>query len=50
MNFVYSQGVGATAKHYVANNVETQRMWANSNVDERTLQDVYMTPFEIAVK
>ena len=50
INGVQSQGVGATAKHYVANNVETQRMWANSNVDERTLQEVYMTPFEIAVK
>jgi beta-glucosidase len=50
INGVQSQGVGATAKHYVANNVETQRMWANSNLDERTLQEVYMTPFEIAVK
>ena len=50
INGVQSQGVGATAKHYVANNVETQRMWANSNVDERTLQEVYMMPFEIAVK
>jgi beta-glucosidase len=50
INGVQSQGVGATAKHYVANNVETQRMWANSSVDERTLQEVYMTPFEIAVK
>jgi beta-glucosidase len=50
INGVQSQGVGATAKHFVANNVETQRMWANSNVDERTLQEVYMTPFEIAVK
>ena len=50
INGVQSQGVGATAKHYVANNVETQRMWANSNLDERTLNEIYMTPFEIAVK
>ena len=50
INGVQSQGVGATAKHYVANNVETKRMWANSNVDERTLNEIYMTPFEIAVK
>ena len=50
INGVQSQGVGATAKHYVANNVETQRMWANSNLDDRTLNEIYMTPFEIAVK
>ena len=47
---VQSQGVGTSAKHYVANNVETQRMWANSHVDERTLNEIYMTPFEIAIK
>ena len=50
INGVQSQGVGATAKHYVANNVETQRMWANSNLDDRTLNEIYMIPFEIAVK
>jgi beta-glucosidase len=50
INGVQSQGVGATAKHYVANNVETQRMWANSNLDDRTLNEIYMPPFEIAVK
>ena len=50
INGVQSQGVGATAKHYVANNVETQRMWANSNLDDRTLNEIYMTPFEITVK
>ena len=47
---VQGQGVGATVKHYVANNVETQRMWANSNLDDRTLNEIYMTPFEITVK
>lgn len=50
INGVQSQGVGATAKHYVANNVETQRMWTNSNLDDRTLNEIYMTPFEITVK
>jgi beta-glucosidase len=47
---VQSHGVGTSLKHYVANNVETERMWANSDVDERTLNEIYMTPFEIAVR
>jgi beta-glucosidase len=47
---VQDQGVGTSLKHYVANNVETERMWANSDVDERTLNEIYFTPFEIAVR
>jgi len=47
---VQAQGVGTSLKHFVANNVETERMWANSDVDERTLNEIYMTPFEIAVR
>jgi beta-glucosidase len=47
---VQSQGVGTCLKHFVANNVETKRMWANSDVDDRTLNEIYMTPFEIAIK
>ena len=50
INGVQGEGVGATVKHYVANNVETQRMWANSNLDDRTLNEIYMTPFEITIK
>ncbi len=47
---VQSQGVGACAKHFVANDVEYRRMTASSEVDERTLREVYLAPFEAAVE
>lgn len=50
INGVQSRGVGTSLKHYVANNVETMRMWMDSDVDTRTLHEIYLTPFEIAVR
>jgi beta-glucosidase len=40
------QGIGATAKHYVANDSETDRFTADVRVDERTLRELYLAPFE----
>src|ERR687889_2527959 len=42
-------GVGACLKHLVANESETERNTVNSVVDEATLREVYLLPFEIAV-
>ncbi|KAJ3102262.1 hypothetical protein HDU96_009707 [Phlyctochytrium bullatum] len=47
---IQSQGVIATAKHFIANEQEHFRMLSSSNVDERTLMEVYMLPFEACVK
>ncbi|MDH2427168.1 glycoside hydrolase family 3 C-terminal domain-containing protein [Sphaerisporangium sp. TRM90804] len=47
---VQAHGVAATAKHYVANDSETERLTLDARVDERTLREVYLTPFEAAVE
>src|SRR6201987_700759 len=47
---VQSQGVGTSLKHYAANNQEFERMATSSNLDKRTLREVYLPAFEIAVK
>ncbi|MEA2288550.1 MAG: beta-glucosidase [Solirubrobacteraceae bacterium] len=43
---VQEAGVAATVKHYVANESETDRMTVDVRVDERTLREVYLAPFE----
>lgn len=47
---VQSENVAATVKHYVGNEQETSRFTVNEIIDERTLREIYLYPFELAVK
>jgi len=47
---VQSQGVSATAKHYMGNNSEFDRHNIDSVIDERTMREIYLPAFEAVVK
>jgi beta-glucosidase len=47
---VQSRGVATTVKHFVGNETEYERMTSNSVIDERALREIYLLPFEIAVR
>jgi beta-glucosidase len=47
---IQSQGVIAEAKHFVGNEQETNRDSINDVIDQRTLRELYMVPFEMSVK
>lgn len=46
---IQSQGVGACMKHFILNDTETRRFNVDQTIDERTLREVYMKPFVMAL-
>lgn len=47
---VQAAGIGACLKHFVCNDSEFERHTISVEVDERTLREIYLRPFEIAIK
>lgn len=50
INGVQSKNVGSCVKHYACNNQEHDRFFTSSDVDERTLHELYLKPFYLCVK
>jgi beta-glucosidase len=47
---VQSEGVAATVKHFVCNDAETDRKTGSVEIDEQALREIYLPPFELAVR
>ena len=50
VNGVQSKNVAACLKHFVGNDTEYERYSVSSNIDEKTLREIYLLPFEMAIK
>ena len=50
MRGLQSEGVAACIKHFIGNDTEFERNTIDSRIDERTMRELYMVPFEAAVK
>ncbi|MGM9680116.1 MAG: glycoside hydrolase family 3 C-terminal domain-containing protein [Eubacteriales bacterium] len=50
INGVQNNGIGVMIKHFVCNDKENNRTYSDSRISERALREIYLKPFEIAVK
>ena len=50
VNGIQERGILATIKHFVANDQEHERLAVNAMVSERALREIYLKPFQIAVR
>ncbi len=50
INGIQSKGAGACIKHFVANDQEYERFSISSEIDERTLREIYLEPFRLAIR
>ncbi|MEX0686502.1 MAG: glycoside hydrolase family 3 C-terminal domain-containing protein [Balneolales bacterium] len=49
INAVQKHGIAANAKHFLANDIDRLRHFTSSNLDDRTLREMHLMPFEMAV-